>query len=184
MYLMAQLKDGTKVVSEFSKLAKVQRYVTYVFQGVKPFNAWKVSGDSHPVSGEQVLMRERTMYNGRDILSIVQVRPTTEEHGYEPENFEPVSSMQKGGRGVYTVPEQGGPEGIEAGTQFPRHRDPRSFRDYIVLREADPEAEPHTEEAGQHRFYLDGMGAAVAGSSRSRRPWEDEDEDDGDDSGW
>jgi hypothetical protein len=187
MFLRAQLKDGTQVVSEFSKLARVQRYIVSVFTGTKPFNAWKVTGEAHPVSGEEVRYRERRMYNGDAILFVEQVEPTTEDHGYDPSNFQPVATMQKGGRGTYTVPEGDlRPEElseVESGTQFPLHRDANSFRDYIILQAADPEADEADEAGSERRFYTDGRGENPPAPSyvpASEEDW-DEDEDDWDD---
>jgi len=136
-FLKATMKDGTEVLAEFSKLAKVQRYVTQVMAGTKPFNVWSVVGRVHPVSGEDVLSRTRTMYNGRDIQTIVEVT----QDGF------PKVQMQRGTYGVWTAPEGVGvaPEG----TEFPLHRDALSGRRYVVARAGT------LGEADEVRHYID-----------------------------
>lgn len=161
VYLMATLASGEQVVSEFHKLGRIQRYVTQVQSGQKPFNAWRVVGTRHPVSGEPVLTRAREFLNGYQITRITQVEPTRADHGYEPANFRPVVTMEKGRLGLYTVPDnEDRPEAfverdIPGGMQFPVHQDPTTLRRYVVLAQGDPGAAPETEAAEERRFYLD-----------------------------
>jgi hypothetical protein len=182
MFLRAKLKDGQVLVSEFSQLARVERYAIQVYNGTKPFNAWKVVSTDHPVSGERQLHRERMLVNGAEIVSLQQVEPTTEDHGYEPDHFQPVAVAQRGPRGVYRVPEEDAPEEVTAaggtpGMEFPKHRDEMSFRDFIFL---------NAQEGT--RFFLDGYGEAgpqhgYASGMMATSP-EDEDEDDDRDPEW
>lgn len=161
MFLKATLQDGTDVVSEFSKLASPQKYANQVFGGLKPFNAWKVVGSTHPHSGERVLVRERVMYNGKLVMAITEVEPTTEQHDLLPSNFQPVSVMQKGGRGFYTVPEAAPQDDLVSGARYPIHRDPSTFRDYVVVRAAQEEGGEEggtMVEVSEVRYYLDGRG--------------------------
>lgn len=151
MFLRATLDDGTQVVSEFSKLVSVGRYAAQVYIGSKAFNGWKVVSTTHPHSGEQTLVRERVLYNGKNIRLIEQVEPTTEEHGLDPANFRPAAVPQRARFGSYTVPEEVPHEGLVAGARYPIHRDPESFRQYVIVRVAEG-------EAAEVRFYLDGEG--------------------------
>lgn len=183
MFLRATLDDGTQVVSEFSKLASVGRYATQVFSGQKAFNGWKVVGTTHPHSGEQTLVRERVMYNGRSVRSIEQVEPTTEEHGLDPANFQPAATPQRALHGSFTVPEEVPHADLVAGAKYPIHRDPETFRKYVIVKVA-------TEEAAEVRHYLDGLGSneEYAESRRahfygSEAPLASEVEEDDDDSG-
>lgn len=185
MFLRALLKDGTQVVSEFSKLGRVERYVVAVFLGHKPFNAWKVQGHAHPVSGEQVLLRQRLMLNGKNIISIEQVESMVgDAHGYNPDNFREVTVMQKGKNGLYKVPETGGPEGVPVGTEFPIHRDEHSLRRYVILRKGNPAAEAGTVESVDQLFFLDPESQVPAYTERendwndgsSSDDWDDDDD--------
>jgi hypothetical protein len=180
MFLKAKLQDGSEVVSEFAKLGRVERYVTQVFQGYKPFNAWRVVGNTHPVSGEEVKTRTRVMLNGKSILSITQVEPTVEDHGYDPASFKLMEAPTKGEHGSYTVPEEGGPEGVEPGVVFPVHRDD-SFRKYVILRVANPEAEAGTVESVENRHYLSAPAEEVTAPYAS---YGDEGEDEDEDENW
>lgn len=195
MFLKAKLEDGTEVVSEFTKLTKVQKYINQVFKGEKSFNAWKVAGDTHPDSGEPNRQRQRTLISGRTIVSVEPVVPTTQDHDYQPENFTPALLPSRGPRGFWRIPTQGVVRagGITAvpGTQYPKHRNPRSLRDYIILR-------AESEGADEVRFYLDeydpnrvdrqrnagaittGASAREASESDDDGLWDDDDDFDGD----
>lgn len=185
MFLKAKLKSGEIVIGEFKKLTKVGRYTNAVFLGNKPFNVWKAAGDTLP-SGEKNALRTREMYNGSEIVSICQVEPTTANHGLLPENFKQVPEVARGPRGIWTAPS--GIEGITAGTRFPKHRDPSSYRDYVILTAA-------SGETPESRYYVDGRGeggspTAPSFSSHDEGRYEDTDDDafvgsddDGDDDG-
>lgn len=188
MFLRAKLIDGTQVISEFTKLGRTERYVNQVFTGQKPFNAWRIVGRAHPVSGEAVVLRTRLMLNGSQVVAVEQVVPTIEDHNYDPANFKSAETVQKGSQGIYTVPEQDVPEplaGVAPGTQYPIHRDDGSFRKFIVTRVANPEAEAGSAESIDQRFYLDGQGERAPATAYASRDTEDdgddwEDDDDGD----
>lgn len=154
MFLQAKLRDGTTVISEFSKLASVQKYANQVFAGVKPFNAWRVVGDTHPVSGEKVLLRTREMINGKEIVSITEVQ----------QDGTPIITTQAGARGLWKAPLGASVEveGVQAsaGETYPKHRDPVSMREYVILRAA---AEGGESEV---RYYTDGDDANGGAFSR------------------
>lgn len=164
-FLRATLRDGTQVVSVFTKLAGVENYARDVFAMRKPFNAWQIVGTAHPASGEQVLMRQRRVYNGSQIVSIEQVRPVSgreEDHGLQAENFEPVTHTARGRDGTYQFTAANAPEGAQVGIDYPVHRDPtrqHGFNRYVVLRIA------HTSEEGQQvpesRYYIDRPASAA-----------------------
>lgn len=159
MFMQANLKDGSKIISQFSKLGKVGAYAGQVFGGRKAFNAWEVVGDTHPVSGEKVLYRQRKLIAGSDISSLQVVKPKAgfeTSHGFAPENFEQVVEMEHGRYGVFTVEAQddgglrpaGLSEDIPLGTEFPIRRDGSSLRKYIVVRAA-------SEGQTERRYWLD-----------------------------
>lgn len=173
-FLRARLASGQVIVSRFEKLANVEKYVAQVFAGIKPFNVWVPVGERHPQSGEKVSLRTRRMFPARQIVEIEEVKPVSgreTDHNFEPSNFEPVVSMSRGERGIFTVPKederapglygaQGDPlytegmreQGLVTGTQYPVHRDTTSYRDYIVTTAA-------SEGQEEVRYYLDGHGA-------------------------
>ena len=156
-YLQATLVSGAVVIAAFEKLGGTgQGYSTQVFAGRKPFNGWRVVGDTHPVSGEPVVLRTRTMYAGHQIASITAVKPKDgreNDHGYESGNFEPVAEIQSTEHGMYTAPTANTPEGAVAGVDYPVHRDPNDLRRYVILRAAN-DIGPET------RFYVDAASAA------------------------
>jgi hypothetical protein len=140
-FLMATLKDGRKVVAEFSKLKGTgQGYTGRVFAQAMPFNAWRVVGHTHPVSGERVLVRTRVMINGAEIAEIAPVQPRDgiANHNYEPENFEPATEIQRGQYGVWTAPRENTPEGAQPGVAYPVHRDEVTLARFVYL-SVDPE---------------------------------------------
>lgn len=179
MFLQATLADGGKVVSEFSKLGRVERYVNQVFTGAKPFNAWKVVGTEHPHSGERVLIRTRAMLNGTNIVSIeeVEVKPEIgDNHQYLPENFLPKASLQKGQYGFWTAPEDGSVENAVAGAQYPVRKDEATLRRYVILRVGDPSADPSEVASQEIRHFLDAERAVFSndyGDGR-RSSWDEE----------
>jgi len=140
-YLKATTLSGLVVIAAFSKLGgSGERYVGQVFAGARPFNAWKVVGQAHPVSGEAVLLRTRVMLSGRTLSTIEAVKPIAgreETHGYDPTNFEPRVEIQGGRYGLWTVPAVETPEGLVAGTQFPINRAPDTLERYVLLRVAE-----------------------------------------------
>lgn len=155
MFLLATLENGTKLVSEFSKLGKVEKYANQVFTGYKPFNAWRVTGTVNPANGEKALIRTRDMINGKLIVSLAEVEPTTEDHNLDPANFRPVAHMQKGTFGTFKVPAENTPEGLTAGAEYQIHMDEASRRKYVVARAAIEGADPTTAEGQEVRHYLD-----------------------------
>lgn len=188
MFLRATLADGSQVVSEFSKLGHPQRYASQVFGRQKPFNAWRIKGDTHPHNGERILLRERVMVNGDHIRQIEEVEPTVEDHGLDPANFQPVTVMQKGPRGLFTVPDPAPQDDLVVGAKYPVHRDVNNFRDYVLVRAAQPAEDGEGEGEPEVRYYIDGRGENApvnAPYSESTGPgsdgWEDEDRWDGED---
>jgi hypothetical protein len=154
-FLKATLVDGTIVISEFSKLeGSGQRYAGQVMAGQKPFNAWKIVGHQHPVSGEPALLRTRVMLSGAKIAQIEAVTPTTEQHNFDPVNFEPVVEVQGGRYGTYTVKGDEGIEGVPTGTKFPIHRDDRTLVRYVILKVAQGTEGTEGFEP-EKRFLLD-----------------------------
>jgi hypothetical protein len=159
-FLLATLANGTAVVGEFDDLGGTgQGYATQVFALAKPFNAWRVTGTQHPASGEAVKVRTRVMYGGHQIVSIQQVKPKTESHGYDPQNFEPVEEIQRGQYGVWTAPAENTPDGARAGLDYPIHRESTDLRRYVILTAAGPDG------TGEVRHYIDaGESARTYGS--------------------
>lgn len=136
-YLEATLLDGTTVTGEFSRLANMGRYVSQVFSGQKPFNAWRTVSDVLP-SGEKAATRSRVMLAGSQIASIREVDAVGQT----------VTEIARGPRGRWTAP--AGIDGVTEGTVFPKHRDNSTLRDYVILAAA---AEGTSEL--QKRLYLD-----------------------------
>jgi hypothetical protein len=176
-FLRATLDTGEQVVSEFANLAgSGQGYATQVFAGVKPFNAWRVVSGRHPVSGEEVLVRARTMYSGRRIQTIQQVKPIAgreQNHGYAADAFEAVLEVQHGQYGMWVAPSENTPEGAVAGTEYPIHRDSPDFRRYVILRVAGEPAAIGGEPVPELRHYIDtgsqvSVGASVPGFDDER----------------
>jgi hypothetical protein len=161
-FLKAVLEDGTEVVSEFAKLeGSGQRYIGQVFAGQKPFNAWRVVGSVHPITGEPALVRSRVMLNGSQITRVTQVKPVAgreEDHGYAPDAFEPVTEVQSGEFGTWVCPSEGAPEGAVVGASYPVHRDPASMERFVYLTYA---TDRETHE-GEVRYLLD-QGRVVLG---------------------
>jgi hypothetical protein len=155
--LQATMKNGAVVVGEFTKLGHIQRYVSQVFRGDKPFNAWQTVGTTHPVTGEPVLMRTRVMFNGPEILSIVQI----DEAGSA------VAEVQGGEVGRYTVPSPA-PEGcpLPSGTIVPCHRDAATLRRFVIV------------DGSGTQFWLD---QPVADTVLARDRFDDDGFDEGDD---
>lgn len=161
MLVRATLKDGTQVVSRFRKLTKLGRYAAAVLSGQKAFNVWAVAGDTHPKSGEATQMRSRELLSGTQILKLEQVRAN------EDGNYEPVAYCGRGSRGYHTFRGENIPEGAAKGVRYPKHRDPSTMRDYVILAVGAP-AEGVNAAAPDVTYFLDGQGA------QSRRPWDEE----------
>jgi hypothetical protein len=187
LFLLATLIDGGQVVAEFSKLeGSGEGYVSNVFAGRKTFNAWKVVGDTHPHSGEKVLLRQRVMLNGRVIERVIPVQPKAgfeERHEYEPGNFEPVIEVQNGAGGKYVAPLTGTPEGAVAGATYPVHREEGSLEKYVILKVASPTETNPLE--GEVRFWVDRNRVTTNGALLPEDvPLVEAGPGDGDDDGW
>jgi hypothetical protein len=126
-YLKATLQDGTEVIGQFSKLEKVGRYIAQVFAGQKPFNVYKTVGDTLP-SGEKGALRTRETIRGSLITRIVEVN----------EGGTPIAEIPRGTRGRWTVPSNSQIEGLVPGTVYPKHRNARSLRDFVIVKAATP----------------------------------------------
>lgn len=134
-FLQVELTTGEQVISEFSKLGKIGRYVGQVFAGSKPLNVWSVLAKTHPHSGEPVLIRRRRFIPAAMIVAIEAVQPKAgmaESHDLNPANFEPVPQMQKGTYGLWVAPEDAA-EGLVAGAEYPVHVDPESLQRYVII---------------------------------------------------
>jgi hypothetical protein len=152
MYLQATLRDGTRVVSEFTKPQNIARYAAQCFAGMRPFNAWQTTGNRHPYSGEEVLVRQWRLINGREVMTIEQVQPRPgfeTSHDMQPENFEPVPHVQQGPQGGWTAPAENTPEGAVVGARYPVHVTEGDLRTYVILRAADAQGQ------GEIRHYVD-----------------------------
>lgn len=185
MFLMATLANGRRVVSEFTKLSKAQKYVNGVFAGTESFNAWKVISRIHPSSGEVALIREREFISGQHIVSIQQVEPIRSDHEYDPNLFKPLRLTKEGEYGLWRVPAGTVVEvdGVIATPDFdyPVHRDNRSLRDYVILRVAN-----EADGIAEVRWYTDGDAAPVQpgpGEEEHVGSWDDDDTGD-DESGY
>jgi hypothetical protein len=162
-FLRATLEDGTQVISEFSKLARVGRYAAQVMAGQKALNVWRPVATQHPASGEPVLIRTRTLINGRLVRSLEQVQPAVVDHGYDPNGFEPVPEMARGRYGTWVCPSpvpEGAPAGLVPGAEYPIHRDVTGWGDrYVIVRVAQGEEEGQDEV----RYLFEQHGVSSAG---------------------
>jgi hypothetical protein len=168
MFLRVTLNDGRSYVSEFSKLGRVQRYVTQVMAGQKPFNVWSIVGRTHPVSGEPFLTRSRLMLNGSDILAVEQVerKASADPDSMNPLDFRPVVQHEKMRGGLYKTPSEGivhDDYTLPGDTEFPIHRDDATLRRFVYA---------VYSETAPVRHWLDPEAPVYAGSVG-----EDEDED-------
>ena len=154
IFAEATLNDGSKVVSEFSKLGGIGNYSAAVMAGRKGFNAWRVVGTIHPASGEPCLVRERTVLNGSEIRSIREVTPLPgreQDHGYDPGAFQGVQEVQSGQYGIWRAPTNGSAvEGAVPGMEYPVHRDEGTLEKYVILRWAED-----GEGGGEVRHYFE-----------------------------
>lgn len=169
MFLQATMDDGSKIVSEFTKLGHVQRYITQVLAGGRPFNAWAIVSDTHPESGDKCLMRTRNMISGHKIKSIEIVRRMAgaPEHSMAPQSFVPVPLIQRGQYGSWKAPLENTPAGAVAGVEYPIKRDAVTLQRYVVLK-ANPE----------QRFSLDAaeFGPLDGDDDQPNSPATDDDE--------
>lgn len=151
-YIEANLKDGGTVISEFQKAQAMRRFAADVFSGRKALPVWRVVGDTHPQSGEPVVIRTRSFVNGTHIASMQAVVPINENHGYDPSNFEDVEEFKgttgRQSNGLWTAPTENTPDGAVAGVKYPVHRDEVDHRRYVILRVAE-------DVTPENRFYLD-----------------------------
>lgn len=154
-YILATLTNGTQVVSSFDKVAFGSGgYVGEVVTQRKAFNAWTITGTTHPTSGEPLISRSRRMILPHNILDLTEVQPACgmedpTVHGYDPANFVPVSSHPKNALGYHTFTADDLPEGAAAGTEYPiRREDDGHLRRYVILTWAE-----NVDE--QVRHYLD-----------------------------
>ena len=177
-YLRATLKDGSKLVSSFEKLANVQKYSAQIFARVNVFNAWELVSRTHPTSGEACLVRRRRMISGDQITEIERVvpisfeafvalqdfdRPTTENRSlydeaisnYDPNVFESALEIQQGEGGIWIAPMENVPEGAVAGQRYPVHIDAASLGRFVILRAA-------TDAAAEVRFQIEANRATRA----------------------
>lgn len=152
MKVLATLKDGTTVESEFEKLTGIRKLSADVFAGRKAFPVWRTVADHLP-SGEPCLLRTREFINGSEIVGLVVV----------DENGEPEVHVMGGRYGVFTVTEEFAAEnGLEVGAKYPIHRD-EEFRRYIYTAWSENEVE-------RVKAYLDPEPVAAAPS----RDWDEE----------
>lgn len=173
-YLRATLKDDTKVVSSFEKLANVQKYAATIFARMNVFNAWELVSRVHPTSGEPCLVRRRRMISGDQIKEIERVVPisfpeftlalpasdqtlppaTLRERydnaisNYVPELFESALEIQHGDGGTWIAPTENAPEGATPGMRYPVHVDATSLGRFVILHVA-------TETSPEVRFNLE-----------------------------
>ncbi len=133
LYVRAKMTDGTEVVSSFERLQGIRKLSADVLGNRKAFPVWRVVDTTHPVSGEPCLTRTRQFVSGRMIAHMEVVTPTTEDHEYNPDNFEPVVEVQRGdaGRMLFTE-DMDAVEGITVGVEYPLHRAPDGRRFVIV----------------------------------------------------
>lgn len=151
LYVLATLKNGEQVISEFEELRGIRTLASDVMSGRKAFPVWRKVGDTHPVSGEAVTLRTREFISGTEVARMQVVEPIIEDHDFDPANFRPAVQLKSGRYGIWTAPEDEDerPEGIEAGTQFPVHRDlEQDNRRYVILQVA-------RDGADEVRYYID-----------------------------
>lgn len=161
-YLKATLTDGAEVISEFSKLGKVGRYIAQVFARVKGFNSWQVVATTHPGNGEPCLQRTRVLLNGAFILHIAEVVPTPDrpDGSMDPIHFTAKVEFAKGTYGLWIAPSDGTIPDVTAGLGYPIKRDEQTMRRYVTTNAGVPHfvdpvappaeawADPVTDEAG------------------------------------
>jgi hypothetical protein len=167
IFVLATLRDGSRIVSPFTKLAGLESYSKDVFAQRKPFNAWQIVSTRHPVSGEAgVLQRRRRLISGDQIVELEEVKPKegiTNLLSLNPEDYEPVLHLQRGEGGfhVFTpareatelAPAVELPEGAVPGVEYPIHREPDGYGyvRYVILRAEGMDGEGSPEL----RHYLD-----------------------------
>lgn len=170
-YLRATLKDGSKIVSSFEKLANVQKYAAQIFARVNVFNAWELVARVHPTSGEPCLVRRRRMISGDQITEIERVIPRTMTeinaiaartgetpmtvqsyenaiNMYDPNVFESAVEIQAGEGGVWIAPTENVPSGAVAGQRYPIHIDATTLARFVILHVA-------TDDTPEVRFQLE-----------------------------
>lgn len=168
-FLKAKLRNGTEVVSEFQKVKGVGGYAMQVMGGQKPFNVWRAVESAHP-SGQVVSQRTRHIIAGRDIVDIVEVRPNSEDHNFDPANFTEVTYVQKGPGGRWTCPDTA-PEGttLVPGVTYPVLIDGQSARRYVI----------QATDVGDVpvKYYIDGRGENPRNRWSPGGSWADNDDD-------
>lgn len=67
------------IIAPFARLGNAPDYFRRVMSGQQPFAHWTPTASVHPLTGEPVLMRARTLYPGRDIAHVTEVQWTATE---------------------------------------------------------------------------------------------------------
>ena len=121
MFVRITRTDGSTFISQFDKLGNLGRYFSKCLASRKAFNVWTVVSTAHPVTGEPVTMRTRTLLNPEHIATVQEVTASNE----------PRAIPQLGDAGSYTVVD-GDDIALPLGTTVPRHRDPATLDYYVI----------------------------------------------------
>ncbi len=178
LHVLITLKDGTKFVSEFTKLRGIGTYAAQVMTGKKALNRWHVISHEHPVSGERVLVREREMINGVEVRAMQEVMPKPDANerdvaALKPNAFIAKPSIEKGPHGLHLFDptDETRPEGVSTTLPYPIHRDPESLRKYVIL-------DARGETPVRHYLDPENIGLTAVGSDDYGHDDDDNDNDD------
>lgn len=179
-YLRVTTDAGIQYVSEFHKLGFPEKYFQKVLRAGKIFNVWNVVSETHPQSGEAVLIRRRIMLNPTRIVSVEEVEPDvrTGPDDYNPSHFKAKALIEKGAFGLWTAPTEEGALVVDAlpGAKYPIRRDNDSLRRYVVLRAGEGEDEVRHWLDEAQPAYSTGREEPTSGGADDYE--EDEDDED------
>ena len=143
-FIRATLDSGEQIVSRFDGLASVHKFAQQVFSGVRPFIAYAVVSETHPASGEAVLMRTRRFVQPSSVRALDEVIWVGEgaPNLGATTGWSSRVAPRAGRYGVWKVPEGETVEvnGVRAtpGVEYPVRYDAPSRTRYVILQAAQP----------------------------------------------
>lgn len=176
MFVRVTLRDGSRAVTEYTRVRNLPTYAAEVFGGRKPLSLWRPADENrHPISGEPCLIRTRVLIPGAEVTKMEQVMPNRPDHNFDPDNFDPIPVIQgtqrRNGLFRFKPDDPNLPELAVPGIDYPRHFEGTGYsqRSYVIL-QAEMDGEPEV------RHYLE------ASARSHREEWHDAegDEDDED----
>ena len=145
-FIRATLDTGEQIISRFDGLASVHKFAQQVFSGVKPFIAYTVVSETHPASGEAVLMRTRRFVQPSSVRTLDEVvwTGTGAPDLTALDGWVSRVAPRAGRYGVWRVPEGEVVEvaGVRAtpNVDYPVRYDAPSRTRYVILQAAQPGA--------------------------------------------